>query len=73
MYVERAIPELVESLVSLSQPSTEIYIAHGRNRQAESKFMHMCAGSFSVAHLVSTDLDDIYQTIDVDVLKLCKI
>ena len=73
MYVEEAIPALVESLVSLSQSSTEIYIAHGRNRQAEAKFKHTCAGSFRVTHLARRDMDNVYQTIDVDVLKLCKI
>lgn len=73
MYVEGAISELIQSLLSLSQPSTEIYIAHGRNRQAEVSFMHMCADIFRVSHVASSDLDDVYQTIDVDVLELSRI
>ena len=73
MYVEDAVLDLVKTLLSASTQDTEIYIAHGRNRQAEATFKQMCIGSFHIAQLASTDMDDIYQTIDVDVLQLCKL
>jgi hypothetical protein len=33
MYIHELVQPLVASLVALSGPSTEIYVAHGRNRQ----------------------------------------
>ena len=72
MYIAEAIPELVETLVAASSSVTCIYIAHGRNRQAEQTFLRCCKGKLSIALVPSSQLDDVYQTGDVDVLLLKK-
>ena len=73
MYIESAIPALMKTLMAASHQGTHIYIAHGRNRQAEATFLQLCNGKFRIAPITSNDLDDTYQTIDVDVLQLHKI
>lgn len=73
MYVEDAVSDLLQTLASTSDQDTEIYIAHGRNRQAEAAFVHLCNDRFHIAQLAQSDMDEIYQTIDIDVLKLSKI
>lgn len=73
MYIESTIPDLVKTLLATSNQGTDIYIAHGRNRQAEATFLQLCNGKFSIAQITSSNLDETYQTIDVDVLQLRKI
>ena len=73
MYVEDAISDLVKTLVCASDQHTEIYIAHGRNRQAEATFIRLCSDRFHVSHLAKSDMDETYQTVDVDILKLSKL
>ena len=73
MYIAEAIPDLVKTLVAASSPATRIYIAHGRNRQAEQLFLQCCKGKLSVTAVPSSQLDDVYQTGDVDVLLLQKL
>lgn len=73
MYVEDAASDLVKTLVCASDLNTEIYIAHGRNRQAEATFVRLCRDRFHVAQLPRSDMDKTYQTVDVDVLKLTQI
>lgn len=70
MYIEAAIPDLVKSLVAAAAPFTDIYISHGRNRQAEHVFQNCCKGKFLVSQVSSSQLDEVYQTGDVDVLHL---
>lgn len=70
MYIHEAIPNLVKSLVSLSNSNTSIYVSYGRNRQAEEDFLKACQGIFSVSMLSERELDEVYQCIDVTVLKL---
>ena len=72
MYIADAIPQLVQSLAALSDNKTKILVAHGRNRQAESLFFKEVEGIFTVTRLASSDLDDKYQCIDVDVYCLQK-
>ncbi len=70
MYIEAAIPDLVKTLVAAASPFTDIYISHGRNRQAEHVFQKCCQGKFLVSQVGSSQLDEVYQTGDVDVLHL---
>lgn len=70
MYIEAAIPDLVKTLVAAASSFTDIYISHGRNRQAEHVFQNCCQGRFLVSQVSSNQLDDVYQTGDVDVLQL---
>lgn len=70
MYIEAAIPDLVKTLVAAASPFTDIYISHGRNRQAEHVFQSCCKGKFLVSQVGSSQLDEVYQTGDVDVLHL---
>jgi hypothetical protein len=76
MYIDAAIPHLVESLDQVSNLDTKIFVAHGRNRQAEttSTFMQMIEGIFTLVKVAGTELDARYQCIDVDVylLQKCK-
>lgn len=70
MYIEAAIPDLVQTLATAASHSTVILISHGRNRQAEGAFLHCCKGKFDVSQMDSSQLDEVYQTGDVDVLLL---
>lgn len=45
MYIQEAIPALLQSLAALSNCRTEILIAHGRNRFAEGIFRDLCTGT----------------------------
>ncbi|KAL4447760.1 hypothetical protein ABPG75_004979 [Micractinium tetrahymenae] len=70
MYIAEAVPPLVASLVALSGPATEVYISHGRNRQAEPQFLEAAGKHFSIETVRGDELDEVYQTCDVDVLRL---
>ncbi|PSC72502.1 lysine methyltransferase METTL21D [Micractinium conductrix] len=70
MYVCEAIPALVASLAALVARGGEIYISHGRNRQAEPEFLAHAAAHFSVETVGSEELDEVYQSADVDVLRV---
>jgi len=72
MYIDAAIPHLVESLKIMSSLDTKIFVAHGRNRQAETTFMQMVEENFTVVKVAETELDERYQCIDVDVYLLQK-
>lgn len=72
MYIEDAIPDLLKTLMYASDKGTEIFIAHGRNRQAEATFVRLCNERFRMTHLTDSDLDEVHQTVDVDVLQLTK-
>jgi hypothetical protein len=43
-----------------------------RNRQAEGKFLRLASSSFGVAAVPDSELHDVYQTVDVTVLRLRK-
>ena len=73
MYIEAAVSSFIQSLLAASSSATDIYIAHGRNRQAESTFVEACKGRLSISHISSDQLDEVYQTGDVDILLLHKI
>lgn len=70
MYVVEAVGALVASLVALCGPETEVYVAHGRNRQAEPDFLRAAAPHFTVEAVPREELDATYQCADVDVLRL---
>lgn len=70
MYIEAAIPELVTTLYATCTKDSQVFIAHGRNRQAEDKFMHQCKNLFQIAAVGKDQLDAVYQTGDVDVILL---
>ena len=73
MYIDAAVPDLVATLYATCSAESEVYIAHGRNRQAEDRFLHCCKGLFKVTVVEKDQLDDVYQTGDVDVLLLHKL
>ena len=73
MYIADAIPNLVKTLTAASSLSTDIYISHGRNRQAEDVFMRHCEQTLDIRAISNSELDEVYQTIDVDVLHLKKV
>ena len=73
MYMEDAIPDLLKTLIYAADHGSEIFIAHGRNRQAEATFVRLCNERFRMTHLTDSDMDEVYQTVDVDVLQLSRI
>ena len=73
MYIDSAIPDLVSTLCATCSESSQVYIAHGRNRQAEESFLQCCKESFEVSVVGNDQLDNVYQTGDVDVLLLHKL
>lgn len=73
MYIQEAIPQLVDTLLAVSDFDTKIILAHGRNRQAETVFFQLVDKLFTVTRLAGTELDERYQCIDVDVYLLQKL
>lgn len=70
MYIDEAVKPLVQTLAAVSDQATRIYIAHGRNRQAEASFMAAAAEHFDVSEVHGDELDEVYQCSDVTVLSL---
>ena len=73
MYIEAAVPALVNTLLAVAAPSSEVLLAHGRNRQAEPAFLRACERVFAVAEVPEAQLDAVYCTSDVRVLRLRKL
>jgi Lysine methyltransferase len=73
MYIDDAVAPLVQTLAAVSDVNTLIYIAHGRNRQAEASFLAAAEAHFAVREVPSDDLDGVYQCTDVTVWCLTQI
>ena len=72
MYIHDAVAPLVQTLAAASDENTRIYLAHGRNRQAEASFLAAAKAHFAVCEVPSDDLDGVYQCTDVTVWRLTK-
>eukprot|EP00850_Spirogloea_muscicola_P007811 SM000040S14823 [mRNA] locus=s40:545088:546577:- [translate_table: standard] len=72
MYLEEAVPSLVDCLCALSTQDTRIHIAYGRNRWAEAAFHKRISKLFKMERVANVELDEVYQCIDVDVFVLTK-
>ena len=71
MYIEEAVPALVASLAALAAVATRVFVAHGRNRGAETAFRKAArAAGFSIREVSGEELDEVYQSADVSVLEL---
>ena len=71
MYYDDAVKPLLATLQSLSGRHTRIFMAYGRNRQAEDRFMRAIEEfKFKLKHVPEAELDDVYQCEDVDVYEL---
>ena len=71
MYIVEAIPALVRTLCAVSDAqATRIFLAHGRNRQAEAAFLEQCQPHFTVRTLDSSELHPDFHSVDIDVLEL---
>lgn len=70
MYIDDAVMPLVKTLAAVSAAKTQIFIAHGRNRQAEASFRAAAEAEFDTSEVASEDLDAVYQCSDVTVLRL---
>ncbi len=64
---------LIKTLAAVSDENTRIYLAHGRNRQAEASFLAAAKAHFAVSEVPSADLDGVYQCTDVTVWRLKRI
>ena len=73
MYIEDLVQPLMASLWGLSREGSEVFLAYGRNRQAEASFLAACAGKFACADVPESKLHHVYQCSDVRVLKLRKL
>lgn len=71
MYVCELVQPLLQSLLALS--SSTVLIAHGRNRPAEADFKAAAAAHFSIELVPGSELDEVYQCSDVDVLRLTRL
>lgn len=71
MYYDDAVQPLILTLQALSGNHTRIFMAYGRNRQAEETFMKaMEKSNLFMRKLKNVELDDVYQCVDVDVYEL---
>ena len=73
MYIEDLVQPLLTSLYALSHDNSEVFLAHGRNRQAEGDFLKASSGRFSHMDVPREQLHDVYQCSDVRVLKLSRL
>ena len=73
MYIEDLVQPLLTSLHALSHNTSEVFVAHGRNRQAEGAFLKVSSGRFSFADVPEEQLHNVYQCSDVRVLKLTRL
>ena len=72
MYDECVINDFVQTLRNIATSSTTIFLAYGRNRQAEEDFSHKALKWFSVEKIETNELDEVYQCVDVDVFMIRK-
>lgn len=71
MYYDDGVETLLLTLQALSGKNTTIFMSYGRNRQAEATFMRAVGESnFSMRKLIDSELDEVYQCVDVDVYEL---
>ena len=73
MYIEALVQPLLASLRALSHKESQVFLAYGRNRQAEESFLTSCAGGFAYADVPESELHPVYQCSDVRVLELQKL
>lgn len=72
MYIDDAVVPLVQTLAAASDKNTRIYIAHGRNRQAEASFLAAAKAHFAICEVPSADLDGVYRCTDVTIWHLMR-
>ena len=70
MYIIEAIPALVCTLCAVSDAQTRVFLAHGRNRQAEADFLEQCQPHFTIRKLDSSELHPEFHSADIDVSEL---
>ena len=73
MYIEDLVQPLLTSLYALSHDTSEVFLAHGRNRQAEGAFLKASSGRFTFTDVPEEQLHDVYQCSDVRILKLTRL
>ena len=73
MYIVNLVQPLLSSLYALSHDASEVFLAHGRNRQAEGAFLKASSSRFSYMDVPEEQLHDVYQCSDVRVLKLSRL
>lgn len=72
MYDACVIPAFLQTLRSIATSSTRIFLAYGRNRQAEEQFLQEVGKWFSVESIGVEELDEVYRCIDVDVFVMTR-
>lgn len=72
MYDVSVIPVFLRTLQNVASLSTNVFLAYGRNRQAEEEFLKAVKGWFIIERIEVEDLDDVFQCIDVDVFVMQK-
>lgn len=69
LYDEEAVKLLVPTLYQLCSEKTDVYVAYGRNRWAETEFNKLMDQYFLKDRVHESKLDDVYQCLDVDVFR----
>ncbi|MCO5580127.1 hypothetical protein L7F22_033994 [Adiantum nelumboides] len=72
MYDASVIAALLTTVRCIASASTCIFLAYGRNRQAEDAFFEQMKPWFLLEKVEMEKLDDIYQCVDVDVFIMRK-
>ena len=71
MYIPDCVPVLVATLKELCGKYTDVFLAYGRNRTAEESFLLAAErAGFTVTTLEAEELHEVYNCLDVTVLKL---
>ena len=70
MYIIEAIPTLLRTLCAVSAESTRVFLAYGRNCQAEAAFLEQCQPHFTVRTLDSAELHPDFHSTDICVWEL---
>eukprot|EP00250_Pteridium_aquilinum_P004633 c14845_g1_i2 orf=118-843(+) len=72
MYDASIVGAFLQTVRMVATPSASVFLAYGRNRQAEEQFLKEVKQTFSIERIEIEQLDDVYQCIDVDVFVMRK-
>lgn len=72
MYDASVIPAFLQTVHNVATFSTSIFLAYGRNRQAEEEFLKEVKQWFSIERIEMEELDEVFQCIDVDMFVMRK-
>lgn len=66
MYDATAITAFLSTVRRISHSQSKVFLAYGRNRQAEERFLKEVQKYFLMEKIIEEELDEVFQCIDVD-------